>query len=469
MGKTYINTVKYNIKSKFEVQGLVDKHDIIGAVFGQSEGLIGEDLDLRELQKNGKIGRIDIFPEPRDGKTIGFLTVPSSLDMVQTSILAAAIESIEKVGPYESKFEVEQIEDTRTNKREEIKTRAKELLNKFLKTSTASTEIADEVRESARIAGVQSWGPEKLPSGPDIEKEEEIILVEGRADVLNLLRNNVKNVVGMNGSKIPVSIIPLCKRKTITLFTDGDRGGQLIQRQLMQATKVDFVSRAPDGKEVEELSKKEITMALRKRIPAKDLLKTNQTFLKEKSFENNRFQKFPSRPPMRNSFNNPTTSYSRGFEPNKSFNSNRNFGPERSFEPNRNFNSNRNFGPERSFEPRRPFQRSDSTNNFAERTPRIFSVPATEEEKKKFEPLMTSVKGKMEAVMLNEKGKEIKKSKTRELVPLLKKQKEVDSIIVDGIITKRLLEEAKKHSVKYIIGVKKGKIEETPEIKTLVM
>ncbi len=435
MGKTYINVVKYNIKAIFEIQGLVDKHDIIGAIFGQSEGLIGEDLDLRELQKNGKIGRIDIFPEPKEGKTIGTVLVPSSLDMVQTSILAAAIESIEKVGPYESKFNVKQIEDTRTNKRNEIKNRAKELLGKFLKDSTASNEIADEIREATRISGIKNWGPEALPAGPEIEKEEEIIIVEGRADVLNLLRNNIKNVIGMNGSKIPHSIIGLCNRKNTTLFTDGDRGGELIQRQLMQTAKIDYVARAPDGKEVEELSKKEITMALRKKISAGDIQKKySQTSFRPRTefTPRERFQRISQRSPRPNQ-----RTYSKPY---------------------------RQTG---TYSRQRPFQQRESY--FKENPSPILTVPPTQEEKTRFEKHMKTVKGKMEAVILDSQGKEIKKTKIRELIPALKKQKEIESIVLDGIITKRLLDEAKKHSAKYIIGIKKGKIEETPEIKTLVM
>lgn len=449
MGKTYINVVKYNIKAKFEIQGLVDKHDIIGAVFGQSEGLIGEDLDLRELQKNGKVGRIDIFPEPKNGKTVGSLLIPSSLDMVQTSILAAAIESIEKVGPYESKFEVEQIEDTRTNKRNEIKNRAKELLSRFLKDSKPSNEMAEEVREATRISGIGKWGPEALPSGPEIEKEEEIVLVEGRADVLNLLKNNVKNVVGMNGSKIPKSIIGLCNRKTTTLFTDGDRGGELIQRQLMQSTKVDFIARAPDGKEVEELSKKEITMALRKRVPAGETgRRVSQTFLK------------PRARSIRTAFQSRNRSTRTEFQSIDRSPIRNNLRPQRSFENNR-------FGRGKPFS--RSTQRPFRTRQEFGRPSPILSVPPTEEEKTRFGAVMDSVKGKMDAVILDPQGKELKRTKIRELIPVLKEQKEVDSIVLDGIITKRLLDEAKNHSIKYIIGVKKGKIEQTGEIKTLII
>ena len=56
MAKTYLSTVKYEAVVQFEITGVVDRHDIIGAVFGQSEGLLGETLDLRALQKNGKSG-----------------------------------------------------------------------------------------------------------------------------------------------------------------------------------------------------------------------------------------------------------------------------------------------------------------------------------------------------------------------------------------------------------------------------
>ena len=89
MAKTYIDSVKYMIEIEFEIKGIVDKPDIIGAVFGQSEGLLGEQLDLRELQKNGRIGRIEITQNTNMGKTKGLLSIPSSLDMVETSILAA--------------------------------------------------------------------------------------------------------------------------------------------------------------------------------------------------------------------------------------------------------------------------------------------------------------------------------------------------------------------------------------------
>src|SRR3989344_8587466 len=193
MAKTYVNTVKYVIKASFDIKGVVEKPDIIGAIFGQSEGLIGDDLDLRELQKNGKIGRIEINSTTVEGKTAGELFVPSSMDMVKTSILAAAIETVEKVGPWESKFEILTIDDTRSAKRKEIIERSKELLKKLNMTLPQAQELAEEIKEDVWAADIVSYGTDNLSAGPDIDSSNEIILVEGRADVLNLLRNQIRN------------------------------------------------------------------------------------------------------------------------------------------------------------------------------------------------------------------------------------------------------------------------------------
>ena len=70
----------------------------------------------------------------------------------------------------------------------------------------------------------------------------------------------------MNGTSCPETIKELSKRKTLTLFVDGDRGGNLIIKDLLAVAEVDFVAKAPDGKEVEEITKKEIHNALRARI-----------------------------------------------------------------------------------------------------------------------------------------------------------------------------------------------------------
>lgn len=277
MAKTYLDIVKYMVEAKFSIDGLVDKPDIIGAVFGQTEGLLGDELDLRELQKNGKIGRIEIELSSSGSKTYGKLFLPASLDRVETCILAAAVESVDRVGPYEASFQVGKVEDTRSEKRRKLLERAKELVKTLLTTEIPdSKELAELVQSDVKASEILTYGPEKLPAGPDIKKSNEVIIVEGRADVLNLLRNDITNVIAIGGATniVPKSIIELCNEKEITVFLDGDRGGELILRSLLNVAEIDFVAKAPEGKEVEELTRKEVIKSLRTKVPIDQYLGT---------------------------------------------------------------------------------------------------------------------------------------------------------------------------------------------------
>jgi len=279
VAKTYLDIVKYMIEGTFSIEGLVDKPDIIGAVFGQTEGLLGDDLDLRELQKNGKIGRIEIDLSQSGSKTYGKIYLPASLDRVETCILAAAIESVDRVGPYEAQFKITKVEDTRAEKRRKLLERAKELVRQLLTTELPdSKELAELVQSEVKASEIASYGPENLPAGPDVAKSNEVIIVEGRADVLNLLRNDITNVIALGGatSNIPKSIINLCNEKDVTLFVDGDRGGDMIIRSIIKVAEVDYIAKAPDGKEVEELTRKEIIKALRTKIPLSQYLGINK-------------------------------------------------------------------------------------------------------------------------------------------------------------------------------------------------
>lgn len=269
MAKISPVSIKYIVHAKFEADGAVEKPDIIGAVFGQTEGLLGDDMEMRELQKSGKIGRIEVNAEYKDGKTIGEIEVPSAMDKTETTIIAAALETIERVGPSDTKIHVTEIEDVRGSKRDYILERAKKLMEKLGDGGNGISEMTSEIKDSAKIAKMQTYGTENLPCG-DISGDE-LIIVEGRADVINLLRNGVKNVISMNGSKLPDTIIELSKEKPeVILFVDGDRGGNLIIKNVVENAKIDFITMAPEGKEVEELTGKEILQALRKKVPAKE-------------------------------------------------------------------------------------------------------------------------------------------------------------------------------------------------------
>ncbi len=265
MGKLAQSTSKYTIIAKFNSEGTVEKPDVIGALFGQTEGLLGQDMDLRELQKTGRIGRIDVDLIMKSGKASGEISIPSSLDSSETALIAACIETIERVGPCNAKIIVENIEDVRASKRKYVLERAKELLGKMFQDTMETQEMSEQIKESIRSAEVVQW--RGLPAGPSVNQSDNIVVVEGRADVVNLLRCGIKNVVAIEGTSVPPQIADLAKEKEITTFLDGDRGGDLILRELTAVAEVDFVARAPEGKEVEELTKKEIYKALRERVP----------------------------------------------------------------------------------------------------------------------------------------------------------------------------------------------------------
>jgi len=270
MAKISPVSIKYMIHANFKAEGPVEKPDVIGAIFGQTEGLLGSEMEMRELQKEGKIGRIEVELETVDGKSIGEINVPSALDKSETTIIAATLETIDRIGPTEAKIEIVRIEDVRGSKRDYIVERAKKLLEQ-VEGSGGMEGMSRALRDESRTSKVQEYGEERLAAG-DLSGDE-VIVVEGRADVLNLLRNRVNNVIGMMGVKMPREIKTLGEEKELTLFIDGDRGGKLIAKNVIENAKITYVAVAPDGKEVEELTGKEILQALRKKVKAEEFLK----------------------------------------------------------------------------------------------------------------------------------------------------------------------------------------------------
>ncbi|KDE56173.1 DNA primase DnaG [Methanoculleus sp. MH98A] len=263
------DTTKYLIHLILQIEGVVDKPDVVGAIFGQTEGLLGEDLDLRDLQRTGRVGRIDVQITTKRGETKGVILISSSLDRAETALLASSLETIDRVGPCTAHVRVDRIEDIRVTKRRKIVERAKELLlEDFDEGSINSDDLLDEVREAIRIEKLEYLGEEKVHAGPNVIDSDAIIIVEGRADVINLLRYGIKNAVAVEGTNVPRIIIDLCSRKTATTLLDGDRGGELILRELLQVAEIDFVAYSPRGKSVEEMSRKEIVKALRNKVPA---------------------------------------------------------------------------------------------------------------------------------------------------------------------------------------------------------
>jgi len=274
MGKgEELTTTKYLIHAQINANGIVEKPDVVGAVFGQTEGLLSNDLDLRELQRTGRIGRIQVNIHSNSGRAKGEIVIPSSLDRVETAILAASLETINRVGPCEAEIQTLKVEDVRAVKREQVVNRAKEIYKNMVESvGPASMKMIEEVREAMRIHEISEYGDDRLPAGPSIHTSDAIIVVEGRSDVLNLLKYGIKNTVAVEGVSVPQAIGDLSKKRTTTAFVDGDRGGELILKELLQIGDVDYITRAPKGKEVEDLEKDEVLVALRDKVPTAQFL-----------------------------------------------------------------------------------------------------------------------------------------------------------------------------------------------------
>ena len=390
---------KYIVHTTIEIDGIVDKPDVIGAIFGQTEGLLGADLELRELQRSGRIGRIEVNLETKSGKTSGSILIPSSLDKAETSIIGAALEVIQKIGPCSAKIKVQNIEDVRVSKRRFVIDRAKDLLKAMMDNVIPdSQELADEVAYSVRVMEIQEYGTDRLAAGPAIDESDEIIIVEGRADVLNMLKHGFKNVIAVNGTSAPKSIVDLCKKKISTLFVDGDRGGDLIIKEITSMAEIDYVAKALDGKEVEEITKKEIHKALRGRIAVE------QAKLEIKETNGNT----KSAKPRIQSVQKPKFS-SRRPEQNKRF--------------------------------ERP-----------EQHPRPVKISA--EEKKTFKDMLEDLIGTRGAYVLDAKLNILGKVPITELQTTIKSLKSgVHAIVFDGTIDRDLVRAAERTNVNYIIAM----------------
>jgi len=266
------NQRKYIIEFDFEIDGEVELSDIVGAIFSSTDYLLGPDFDMREMSETGKISRIRLVNvETKGRKMVGILQVPTTKEIEAVALIAALIETVEQVGPYKARFRFRRIIDVREEKLKYIEKRALEILEKwkFDKIPKAD-EILRRLHEKAigkinlqniRVGGVT------LVAGPEFERAEEVILVEGRADVAKLVKYGIKNVLSIGGGKMPEDLKKILEDKKVTAFLDGDRGGFLNLKKLMNTLKVDYVAMAPKGKEVEELKYEEVIEALSNRKP----------------------------------------------------------------------------------------------------------------------------------------------------------------------------------------------------------
>lgn len=496
------NATKYLVKAKIVADGVVEKPDVIGAVFGQTEGLLGDDLDLRDLQKSGRIGRIEVEVTSKGGKSDGIVYISSSLDQVETAIIASALETVDRVGPCKASIKVLGIEDVRVTKREIVVERAKELLADLMKQSKGTgSDITDLIRQSIQVEGITSYGADRCPAGPNVENSEAIIIVEGRSDVLNLLKAGIKNAIAVEGTNIPETVQNLSREKVTTAFVDGDRGGELILRELFQVADIDFVARAPRAHEVEELSAKQLVKCLRNKIPGDQYMEMNG-FTQQDSDEP---EERPSRRERRAAVSDEEEAPRRERRSRREHTARDEDEPkrERSLRgdddetPRRDRKSKYNTDasdrfrkkepaeapaeepaveaepaaaeepaeePKEEEEPRRRKSRDDSEK--PKREPRAKKAPVEKilsEEQIVYRDLLRDLAGTHNAKILSADNAVVNELPVKSLVDTLRVDSEgVAAIVFDGIISQRILDVASEKNIPVVVGVKRGNAPKEP-------
>ena len=412
--------VKYHVKLKFEVDGLVEKADIIGAIFGQTEGLLGPEMNLNELQKVSKVGRIEVNVDSRSNMARGDALIPMSTDISTAALIAAAIESIDKVGPFQAKFLLVGIDDIRAIKKRIIVDRAKRIVQEWAtKTISEGEEMLKDVYDASKPGRLTAFGKAQLACGTGVFDTDWIILVEGRADVINLLRAGFDNSIAIEGAKIDETITKLTEDKKVVAFIDGDRAGDLILKELQGLVTIQKVVRAPSGREVEELTPLEITEILKEVVSPITPIDSKQGIYPPRQMQIAEGQSATSEPKLQH---------------------------------RREKRENADMQQEIS-------QQAPSNTKASQHyhdVPEVLSI---------IKELYPQINETLEAVILDTSMRTILKLPVSDLIKKLNATEGARMLVLDGIITQRLVEAANKVGIEYIVGHRTGDLKRTSDIK----
>ena len=396
--------VKYHVKLKFEVDGIVEKADIIGAIFGQTEGLLGPEMNLNELQKVSKVGRIEVNVDTKSNTTKGDALLPMSTDISTAALISAAIESIDKVGPFQGKFLLVGIDDIRAIKKKVIVDRAKKIIQEWAtKTISEGEEMLRDVYDASKPGKLTTFGKAQLACGTGVFESPYIILVEGRADVINLLRAGFDNSIAIEGAKIDETITNLTSGKKVIAFLDGDRAADLILKELQGLVKIDKVLRAPTGKEVEECTPLEISEIL------KDVAETASEQLEAPVQQ----QQKSTRKPRAYANNNSASAYQEVSHSNT--------------------------------------HNGEKVND----DPQITSA---------VKEVYPQINETLEALILDNSMQVLLKVPVSEIIKRLDSLEGARFLVMDGIITQRLIDAAYSAGIEYVVGHRMAELKKSPEI-----
>jgi len=398
--------VKYHVKLKFDVDGLVEKADIIGAIFGQTEGLLGPEMNLNELQKVSKVGRIEVNVDSKSNSARGDALIPMSTDISTAALIAAAIESIDKVGPFQAKFSLIGIDDIRAIKKKIIVDRAKKIVQEWAtKTISEGEEMLKDVYDASKPGKLTTFGKAQLACGVGVYDSDWIILVEGRADVINLLRAGYDNAIAIEGAKIDETILKLTQGKRIIAFIDGDRAGDLILKELQGLVKIDKIYRAPSGREVEECTPLEIS----------DILKDVEEYIKN--------------------------IHSIKFNPDNQIKINNNI--------HNSVNQNQINHVDTKYLTN---NQQDKVNMEISNTKKTATINEEDEVISTIKQVFPEINETLEAMIFDKSLKTILKVPVSDIVKKVFDIKGGKLLVMDGIITQRLVEAANKAGIQFIIG-----------------
>jgi len=476
------DSTKYVIHAQMKANGVVERPDVVGAIFGQTEGLVGKDLDLRDLQKSGRVGRINVKVKSKGGRSKGTVHIPTSLGKLEASILAASLETIERIGPCKAKIEVTNIEDVRSSKREQITNRAQELLDEHFEGSVQPSDITAVMEGSPKKQVKKYHG---LTAGPNVHNSDAILVVEGRSDVLNLLQYGIKNAVAIGGTDMPGQMKKISDKKTVTAFLDGDRGGELILKELMQRASLDYVARAPDGNQVEHLDKDEIMKSLRDKVDAEKALQKKpeekpETEEKKEKEEKEGEEKKESEEKEKPSKKTKKTKGKKKVKriqskPKKSLKStflkNAKKRISQQIESSEEEGEGKQEEDEQPEEEQRPSQgekKQKKVKREKEPEPDEEAPPKAEADLKHH---FDEVKDSRKARLIDDDGEVLKEIEVGDLMNSLREvENGVSSAVLDGIITQRLLDMASDRGVKDLVGAEMGEVVHRPadlEIKVI--
>jgi len=412
--------VKYHVKLKFEVDGLVEKADIIGAIFGQTEGLLGPEMNLNELQKVSKVGRIEVNVDTKSNIAKGDALIPMSTDISTAALIAAAIESIDKVGPFQARFGLVGIDDIRAIKKKVIVDRAKKIVQEWAtKTISEGEEMLKDVYDASKPGKLTAFGKAQLACGTGVFDSDWIILVEGRADVINLLRAGFDNAIAIEGAKIDETVTKLTEGKKVIAFLDGDRAGDLILKELQGLVKIDKILRAPPGREVEECTPMEIAEILKETMPYVSANGQQDSSSQPQQFESRQTQKRDRQEQVVQQQQHQQQQQQ----------------AEEQQQTQITANSNAN-------------QQGDAAN--------ILSA---------IRDVYPEINETLEAVILDSSMKTLLKIPVSDVVKKLNSTEGAKMLVLDGIVTQRLVEAADKAGIEYIVGHRMSELKKSTEVR----